>query len=80
MNAASLALAGGSLIFLGFLALFFVALVWGYYTKSGSDIALRPSDGAGRNQEEAAPGAEGPGRIAGREAGEQERFDTHGTR
>jgi protein-disulfide isomerase len=34
--------AGGSLIFLGFLAAFFFALVFGYYTRKGSGISQRP--------------------------------------
>ncbi len=36
------ALAGGSLIFLAFILVFFFALVFGYYTRKGSGISQRP--------------------------------------
>lgn len=36
------ALAGGSLIFTGFVVLFFFALVFGYYTRKGSGISQTP--------------------------------------
>src|SRR3712207_5499678 len=35
-------LAGGSWIFLGFLVVMFLGVVWGYYSRSGSDIGMRP--------------------------------------
>jgi len=35
-------LAGGSFIFLGFLALLAVGIIFGYYTKAGSEIEQRP--------------------------------------
>lgn len=57
----------------------FVGIVVGYYTKRGTDVAQRPSDGLGRDSESAAPGAEGSSRIAGVVDGEQDSFDTHGT-
>ena len=37
-----LALAGGSLIFLAFLVVFFAAIVWGYYSQTGTEITRRP--------------------------------------
>lgn len=73
-------LAGGALIFGAFVVAMFFAIVWSYYTKTGSGITLRPSDGLGGDHESAAPGAEGSSSIAGKVEGEQDRFDTHGTR
>lgn len=40
------ALAGGSLIFAGFLVVFFFAIVFGYYTYKGSAINAHPHDGS----------------------------------
>lgn len=72
---AILALAGGSMIFLGFIVLFFFALVFGYYTKTGSGINQRPSDGRGE-----APGAEGASSITTTEGdGDDRTLGTHGT-
>lgn len=71
-----LALAGGSLIFLAFLIVFFFALVFSYYTKTGSGINQRPSDGRGE-----APGAEGASSITTTEGdGDERTVGTHGTR
>ena len=53
-----LALAGGSLIFVVFLVVLFFAIAYGYYTKAGSGISQRPSDGRGQ-----APGADGASSI-----------------
>ncbi len=50
------ALAGGSWIFLAFLIVFFLAIVWGYYTKSGGDIGDRPWS----NRGDGAAGATSP--------------------
>lgn len=58
----TLALAGGSFIFLGFIILFLLAIVWGYFTRTGSGINQRPHDGS-----DGAPGAEGPSRISSAE-------------
>ncbi len=70
-----LALAGGSFIFLGFIIVFFFALVFSYYTKAGSDINQRPSDGRGE-----AAGAEGPSSITTTEGdGDERTIGTHGT-
>ena len=71
--------AGGAVIFGAFGVLMFFVLVWSYYTKTGSGITMRPSDGLGSDHENAAPGAEGKSSIAGKVSGEQDRFDTHGT-
>lgn len=57
-----LAFAGGSLIFLAFLIVFFFAIVFGFFTRRGSGINQRPSDGRGQ-----APGAEGSSRISSAE-------------
>jgi len=70
-----LALAGGSLIFLIFLIVFFFVLVFSYYTKSGSGINQRPSDGRGE-----APGADGSSSITTTEGdGDERTIGTHGT-
>ncbi len=79
MICAPLALANGSFIFLAFIAIGLFGVVWAYYTKAGSDIAQRPSDGLGDDAESAAPGAEGESTITGKVDGEQDRFTTHGT-
>ena len=55
-----LALAGGSFIFLAFLIAGFFAVVFGYYTITGSGINMHPSDGRGE-----APGAGGPSEASG---------------
>ena len=71
-----LALAGGSLIFLAFLVVFFFALVFSYYTKAGSGINMRPSDGRGE-----APGAEGASSITTTEGdGDERTVGSHGTK
>jgi hypothetical protein len=57
-----LALAGGSLIFLAFIIVFFLAVVYGFFTRTGSGINQRPHDGRGD-----APGAEGASRISSAE-------------
>lgn len=66
------------LVPLGLFLFMLVALIVGYYTKRGTDIAQRPSDGLGGDSESAAPGAEGKSRIAGQDEGEHDDFDTHG--
>lgn len=76
----SLAVADGSYVLLAFMIVFFFAIVWGYYTRRGSDIAQRPSDGLGRGDDSEAPGAEGRSTIVGKVDGERDRFDTHGTK
>lgn len=71
-----LALAGGSLIFLAFIIVFFFALVFSYYTKKGSGINMRPSDGRGQ-----APGAEGASSITTTEGdGDERTIGSHGTK
>jgi len=74
------ALAGGSLVFLAAVIVLIFAIAWSLYSRSGSDITPRPSDGLGRGGESAAPGAAGDERTAGKVDGEQDSFDTHGTR
>jgi len=71
-----LALAGGSLIFLAFIIVFFFVLVYSYYTKTGSGIEQRPSDGRGE-----APGAEGASSITTTEGdGDERTIGTRGTK
>ena len=71
-----LALAGGSLIFLAFIVIFFFVLVYSYYTKTGSGINQRPSDGRGE-----APGADGSSSITTTEGdGDERTLGTHGTK
>lgn len=78
-----LALAGGSLIFLGFIVVLFFAVVFGFYTIRGSGINKHPSAGL-----DGAPGSEGPSEASGkgRSTGdtssghsEGDTFSTHGT-
>lgn len=70
-----LALSGGSLILLVFLVVLFFAIAYGYYTKAGSGINQRPSDGRGQ-----APGAEGASSITTTEGdGDERTVGTHGT-
>ncbi len=72
-------LAVSSLVPIGLFLFILVGIIAGYYSKRGNDIAQRPSDGLGGDSENAAPGAEGDSRIAGRTSGDQDRFDSHGT-
>ncbi len=78
-----LALAGGSLIFLGFIVVLFFAVVYGFYTYRGSAINAHPSDGL-----DGSPGSEGPSSADGKgrvsEASDDEfsaggGFSSHGT-
>jgi len=80
---AVLALAGGSLIFLAFIVIFFFAIVYGFYTIKGSAIDAHPNDGL-----DGSPGSEGPsqGSGKGRSTGDTsegqsagDTFSTHGT-
>jgi hypothetical protein len=57
-----LAFASGSLIFLAVIIVFLLAVVYGFFTRTGSGINQRPTDGRG-----GAPGAEGPSRISSAE-------------
>jgi hypothetical protein len=57
-----LAFAGGSFIFLAVIIVFFLAVVYGFFTRRGSGINQRPTDGRG-----GAPGAEGSSRISSAE-------------
>jgi hypothetical protein len=53
---APLAFAGGSWIFLGFVVVLLLAVVFGYYTYTGSGINTHPS----KRGRDASPGATGP--------------------
>lgn len=69
------ALAGGSAIFAVFIVVFFFVVVYSYYTKTGSGINQRPSDGRGE-----APGADGASSITTTEGdGDERTIGTHGT-
>lgn len=72
-----LALAGGSLIFLGVVLLLLVGLISGFFTRKGSGIDQHPIDSRGES-----PGAVGRTEISGRDEGQgsAEEFSTHGTR
>jgi len=73
---AIIAMAGGSLIFLAFLIVFLLVLVYSYYTKTGSGISMRPTDGRGE-----APGAAGASSITTTEGdGDERTVGTHGTK
>jgi uncharacterized membrane protein len=71
--------AAGSIALVVIVLLIVAGVVVGYYTRRGNDITERPSDGLGHGDGSEAPGAEGPGRIAGKDDGEQDPFSTHGT-
>jgi hypothetical protein len=58
----AIALAGGSLIFLGFMIVMFFGVVIGFYTVRGSGIHETPYERSGS----AAPGAKGPGSTSDR--------------
>jgi hypothetical protein len=68
--------AGGSLIFLTFLIVFFFAFVWSFYTRTGSGIDQH----AYGKLYSGAPGARGPSEISGRDATENLAIWTRGTR
>ena len=69
------ALAGGSWIILIVVLLILAAVVWHFYTRTGSAIDEHP-----RNKEDQAPGARGQSEISGKDEGEGSALDTHGTR
>jgi len=77
------ALAGGSFIILGVMIVFFFAVVFGFFTRTGSGIDEHPNDGL-----DGAPGSEALGHESGtgRSSGETSQdhsvgdtFSTHGT-
>lgn len=70
-----LALAGGSLIFLAFVVAWFLVIAFGYYTKRGSGINQRPTDGRGGS-----PGAEGSSVISTSGDETERTIGTHGTK
>lgn len=78
------ALAGGSLIFAGFLVVFFFVIVFSYYTYKGSAINAHSSDGL-----DGAPGSAGPSQASGKGRTSDDNpgefsagggFSTHGTK
>ena len=80
---AVLALAGGSWVLLGFMIVFFFAVVFGFFTITGSGIDKHPNDGL-----DGAPGSAGPSEASGtgRNPGTTSKdhsvgdtFSTHGT-
>jgi hypothetical protein len=72
MTATPLALAGGSMIFLGFLILTVIVLAFNYYSRTGSGINQRPSDGR------EAPGAKGASVISTTEEGTERTVGSRG--
>jgi hypothetical protein len=75
VTVAPLALVGGSGIFLGFILVFFAAIVYSLYTARGSGITQRPYG----KIYSGAPGAIGASNISGHD--ERERVSwTRGTR
>lgn len=61
-------LAGGIWVFIGFVVIFFFAVCYGYWTRTGSGINQRPHDAGGsRGGGERAPGAHGSSRISSAE-------------
>jgi hypothetical protein len=82
---APFAFAGGSWIFLAFVVVALLAVVFGYYTYTGSGINAHPSKGGS----EGSAGASGPSSASGKGRtpddsrigdGEGGAFDSHGTR
>jgi hypothetical protein len=76
MSLAPMALAGGSGIFLGVILVFFIAVVWGFYTRTGSGIDQH----AYGKIYGGAPGANSPSEISGRDSQANVRSWTRGTR
>lgn len=72
---AGIDLAGGSYIFLGFAVLMVFVLIYSFYTRTGSGINQRPSDGRGE-----APGASGESHISTNDPGVERTLGTHGTK
>lgn len=70
-----LALAGGSMIFLGVVVVLLGGLIYGMFTRVGSGIDHHPHDGS-----DGAPGAKGSSETSGRDEGEGSALDDHGTR
>lgn len=71
-----LALAGGSLIFLVFIIVFFFAIVFGFYTRKGSGIDQHPV-GAERSE---GPGVgQGPSRMSSGEDDTEGDINSFGT-
>lgn len=69
-------MAGGSLIFLSFLIVAFFALVWSFYTRTGSGINQHSYD----RRYSSAPGAKSPSEISGRDVAENVATWSRGTR
>ena len=72
----AMALAGGAWIFLGFLVFMFFAVVFGYYTSTGSGINARPYGKVYGG----APGAKGAGSVFGKDQAARVSDWTRGTR
>lgn len=72
------AFVGGSFIFLAVIIVMFFAIAYGFFTRRGSGINLRPwkagSDGG------SAPGAAGPEEASGKDEGDGSSLRTHGTK
>jgi hypothetical protein len=70
-----LALAGGSLVFIAFVVVLFFVVVFSFYTRRGSGINQRPTDGRGGS-----PGADGASSITTGDDGDERTVGTHGTK
>ena len=68
-------MAGGSLIFLAFIIVFLLALAYGFYSRRGSAINQRPTDGRGE-----AAGAEGKSFITTTDDEAERTVGTHGAK
>jgi hypothetical protein len=70
-----LALASGAYIFLAFVVVMFFVVAFSYYTRRGSGIDQRPSDGRGGS-----PGAAGESHISTADDEVERTVGTRGTR
>jgi hypothetical protein len=63
-----------SWVFIAFIAVMFFAIAYGYYSKKGSGINQRPTDGRGQ-----AEGASGKSSMSTTEEDVERTVGTHGT-
>jgi hypothetical protein len=77
MDLVVIALADGSWIVLIVAVLMLIAVIYGYYTRTGSAIDQHPR---ANRRTETAPGAEGRSELSGRDEGERDPLDQRGTR
>ena len=75
MVSAAVAASSGGWILVVVIVVILAGVVYGFYTRSGSNISEHPLDVRAE-----APGASGRSEISGKDEGEGSTFDTHGTR